>query len=210
MSESQKSSPVITDWDDRYKQGPEALPWDSGEPSGELVAYIESLKKAPAKALEIGCGTGTNAIWLARRGCEVVATDLSETAINMAKKKLADSGLTNVEFKVDDVIARAPVPAGSIDFVYDRGVYHVMDPGNRDTFINRVSDCLKDGGAWLCLAGSADERVYGRDQGPPQLKASELIDLAEKKFEVQYLRTGAFLMPDGTPRKMWEVLYKKR
>ena len=50
------------EWDERYKVGKDALPWDTGMPAPELVEYFEKTESKPTSALEIGCGTGTNAI----------------------------------------------------------------------------------------------------------------------------------------------------
>ena len=61
------------DWNARYLSG--ELPWDSGLPSRELQRVLEEQKIAPGRALELGCGTGTNAIELARRGFDVTAVN---------------------------------------------------------------------------------------------------------------------------------------
>lgn len=197
-------------WDERYKAGKDALPWDSGVPAPELEEYFESLSSVPKRVLEIGCGTGTNAIWMAQKGCEVVATDLSPTAIDTALAKQKDAG-TKVEFLVSDIIDdKNSVAPGSVNFVFDRGVYHVMPPDMRRVFIDRVADALDENGFWLCLAGNADEFRAEGVQGPPQLKASELVDDAEEKFEIHRIERGSFVLPDNTPHLAWKVLYKKR
>lgn len=198
-----------TTWDERYKSGPDALPWDDGIPSPELVECFSGLPEAPESVLEIGCGTGTNAIWLAQKGAAVVATDISPTAIDAAKKKCAAAGV-KVDLKVSDIVEAAPVPPGSVDFVFDRGVFHVMEPQNREVFIDRVAASLTEGGYWLCLAGSCDEIRGPEEMGPPQLKASELIEPVEGKFEVHRLGRSAFVLPGGKPHLAWTALFKKR
>jgi SAM-dependent methyltransferase len=72
------------DWDRRYIDN--HLPWDSGKPDVHLRRFIEGSKTAPCKGLEIGCGTGTNTIWLAEHGFEAVGLDLSPTAIKRASE----------------------------------------------------------------------------------------------------------------------------
>jgi cyclopropane fatty-acyl-phospholipid synthase-like methyltransferase len=196
-------------WDERYKAGKEALPWDSGVQAPELELYFSSLEKPPESVLEIGCGTGTNAIWMAQKGCRVVATDLSPSAIDAAMGKQEAAG-TAVDFQVSDIIAQNPVAPGSVDFVFDRGVYHVMTPELRRIFIERVSEALTDGGFWLCLAGNADEHRGPDEPGPPQLKLSELVDDAEKHFEIHRVDRASFVLPDGSPKLAWIVLYRKR
>jgi len=183
-------------WDERYRAGKDALPWDSGVQAPELEQYFSTLDKMPASVLEIGCGTGTNAIWMAQKGCKVIATDLSPAAIDAANQKQKGAG-TNVEFQVSDIIEKNPVKAGSVDFVFDRGVYHVMTPELRRVFIDRVVEALNENGFWLCLAGNADEHRGENEEGPPQLKLSELVVDAEKaarKFTEWTVRLSCFLM----------------
>jgi SAM-dependent methyltransferase len=197
-------------WDDSYKKGKDALPWDTGAAAPELVSYLAA-RETPKQVLEIGCGTGSNAIWMAERGAVVLATDISPTAVDIAKKKAERYSSLKLEFRVADIIDSSPAENDSVDFVFDRGVYHVM-PGNdaRKIFIERVAAALKDGGFWMCIAGSLDEERPEGVGGPPQLKASQLVDLAEKHFEVFHLRRILSSGPYGNEIVMWEVLYRKR
>lgn len=194
-------------WEERYQQGGEALPWDIGTPAEELVEFFEMLESDPGRALEIGCGTGTNAIWMAARGVEVVATDISPTAIDTAREKSRTAGVS-VEFKVSDILAEIPAD-GAVDFVFDRGVFHVMEAARRVDFARRVAEMLGPGGYWLCLAGSADEKL-SHEVGPPQLKAGEVILACEESFEIHRLERAAFVLPDGAPRLAWKVVFRKR
>ncbi|MDZ4838128.1 MAG: class I SAM-dependent methyltransferase [Candidatus Melainabacteria bacterium] len=196
-------------WDDRYKAGKDSLPWDTGMPAEELVEYFQRSEVKPTSVLEIGCGTGTNAVWMAQQGCTVVANDYAPTAIAAAIQKNKDSGV-EVKFEVSDILAAEPVPAGSVDFVFDRGVYHVMAPDVRSKFIDRVHTALGEGGFWLCLAGNADEFRPEGVEGPPQLKASELVDEAEKQFEIVRMERARFVLPDNSPHLAWKVVYRKR
>ena len=94
------------DWDQRYVDGD--LPWDTGHPDPHLVAQWAELVPTPARVLEVGCGTGTNAIWLAERGCEVVGVDVSARAIQHAMTKTAAAGvrvaLSVANFLTDDAM----------------------------------------------------------------------------------------------------------
>ena len=71
-------------WNDRYASG-EPLPWDTGTPDPVLVEMIESHAIVPGRALEVGCGTGTNAIYLADHGFDVVGVDISPLAVDNAR-----------------------------------------------------------------------------------------------------------------------------
>jgi len=201
--------PTTIEWDERYKEGGDALPWDTGAPAKELTAYFSRAEEAPKSVLELGCGTGTNAIWMVQQGCNVVATDISPTAIEWAQNKAKSAGV-RVDFKVSDICQENPVEKKSVDFVFDRGVFHVMAEEKREHFVKVVHDSLSDGGMWLCLAGSADQKREAEDHGPPQLSATELISSVEKMFEVHKLAKTSFQIPNGQTYVAWKAIFKKR
>src|SRR5262245_45052343 len=90
-------------WNDSYASG-DPLPWDTGTPDPLLVEMIESRAIAPGRALEIGCGTGTNAIFLAQHGFKVLGVDISEIAVNRARAKAHGQ----CRFEVADFLVAAP------------------------------------------------------------------------------------------------------
>lgn len=65
-------------WNESYASG--QLPWDTGQPEPLLVEFVNSNVVAPSAALEIGVGTGTNAIWMAERGFDVLGVDIAPLA----------------------------------------------------------------------------------------------------------------------------------
>lgn len=72
--------------EDFYRDG--KPPWDSGITPPELVALVEGPDAlAPGRALELGCGTGTNAVYLARHGWQVAAVDLVDRAVRQARRR---------------------------------------------------------------------------------------------------------------------------
>ncbi len=196
-------------WEDHYKNATDQLPWDIGTPAPELQSAFKELDMAGRPVLEIGCGTGTNAIWMAEQGCKVVATDISATAIEIAKGKAREAAV-EIEFSVADICRDRACGNESVDFVFDRGVFHVMAEDKRALFCECVADALKNGGYWLCLAGSKDEARENPDQGPPQLSAVELIAPVEKLFEIHRLERSNFTLPNGTMHVAWEVLMRRR
>lgn len=201
--------PTTIEWDKRYQEGADALPWDTGKAAPELTAYFSRVSTIPKSVLELGCGTGTNAIWMVQQGCKVVATDISPTAIEWAQNKAKSAGV-NVEFKVSDICKENPVVPNSVDFVFDRGVFHVMAPDMRSHFAKKVSEALTPGGMWLCLAGSCDQKREPDSPGPPQLSAVELFTHIEPYFEVHKLARMNFTMPDGSSHLAWKAIFQKR
>src|SRR5262252_7149723 len=74
------------DWNENYEQ--DFIPWDTGVPEPMLIQVVESGVLPVGRALDVGCGTGTNAIWLAQHGYEVLGVDLAPLAIEKARAKL--------------------------------------------------------------------------------------------------------------------------
>jgi len=72
-------------WDERYQTGD--TPWDTGQPSSELQRVLTEDQIGPCAALEIGCGTGTNAVYLAQQGFELTAVDVSPLAVATAQAR---------------------------------------------------------------------------------------------------------------------------
>ncbi len=193
-------------WEERYQEET-APPWDTKLPAPELEQYFAALDKKPGNVLEVGCGTGTNAIWLAKQGCKVTATEIAPTALDKAK---ASVGGEKIDFHLLDICQSSPVSDSSQDFVFDRGVYHVIPKGERGLFIERIASALKPGGLWLSLVGSKDENRENPENGPPQLSAADLINLIEPFFEIIELNRSHFILPDGAKHLAWKALYRKR
>src|SRR4051812_10422059 len=93
------------EWDARYRERDEAV-W-SGRPNGRLVADVAGLQ--PGRALDVGCGEGADAVWLAQRGWAVTAIDISDVAIGRARQAAERAGVT-VEWICGDALG-TPFPA---------------------------------------------------------------------------------------------------
>ena len=193
------------DWDQHYASG--ELPWDTGDPDRHLVELVEQGVIAPGRTLEVGCGTGTNAIWLASRGFEVHAVDVAPLAVAKAEAKRRAVG-ANVRFSVLDFMRDEP-PAGPFDFAFDRGVLHVFDEvDDRARFAERVAALLQPRGQWLCLAGSTEGPP--REHGPPRRSARDLLRAVEPALELVFLRSTTFDAELPSRAMAWVMLARSR
>lgn len=197
------------DWDERYKV--KDLPWDTGVVAPELSEYFAALapNEKPEAVLEVGCGTGTNAVWMAQQGAKVNATEIAPTALEKAVER-AQSLRVQVDFHLLDICEKDPVTAGSQDFIFDRGVYHVIPQESRPIFVAKLHQALKPAGRWLCIAGSKDEARENPEVGPPQLSACELLSETEPFFELISLGRTYFVLPDGKKYLAWKALFQRR
>ena len=170
---------------ERYKSGD--TPWDFGYPDFNLVDVATQRPISACRALDIGCGTGDNAIWLAQNGFQVVGADVSDIALEKAREKAAKEKVS-CTFVLADFLKRKidGVPFG---FVFDRGCFHTFDSmPDKKKFAQGVAAHLEHAGLWLTITGNADET--GREQGPPQLTAGELVRAVERHFEILSLSSA--------------------
>lgn len=189
-------------WNESYASG--QLPWDTGHPEPLLIDFIHSGKTTQGPALEIGAGTGTNGIWLAEHGFDVLGVDVAPLAIEKAQAKIKGRALA-CRFAVWDILA-APPPGGPFEFVFDRGCFHVFDKaGDRERFASRVAAALAPGGVWLSLIGSTEGPP--RDGGMPRRTAREVTLAIEPALELVELRSTEFR---DNNLKAWFCLSRQR
>ena len=141
------------EWNDRYRDGD--LPWDTGQPSSELQRVVSRNTIRPCRALELGCGTGTNSVWLAQQGFDVTAIDVAPLAIERAEKR-AHAADVEVHFLVADVLDLRNLD-GPFAFFFDRGCYHVIRRNAPEQYTSAVTGQLAAGGrGLLCSHGAVD------------------------------------------------------
>lgn len=120
-------------------------PWDTGISPQELTGFLEST--APGHVLELGCGTGTNALTMAQLGWEVEAIDISHIAIKRARRKARVASL-NINFQQGDVTDLDRFQ-GLFDFVLDIGCFHVLSSERRELYAHNLERLLKTGGTFM-------------------------------------------------------------
>jgi SAM-dependent methyltransferase len=141
--------------------------------------------------LEVGCGTGADAAYLAKRGFDVTAVDSSPTAIERARTRAERCGAL-VRFVLDDVFAFAEENSETFDLVYDAGFYHFMRRLNFSRYLDLLWRVTRPGTLYLALAGAAGERAEG---GPPQVSEEDLHRELGRLFEMVQLRPFHFESP---------------
>jgi methyl halide transferase len=191
-------------WEEYYRSG--NPPWDTGRTSSELIRIVESEHINPCRAIELGCGTGTNAVWLAQHGFEVTAIDLVPLAIERAIDRAAKAGV-KIRFLSHDLLA-LPDLGEPFDFLFDRGCYHAVRRENATGYLDAIDRLLRPGATGLILAGNAKEP---QDPGPPVVSEEELRSELGSRFEIVALREFRFDDALGTGFKplAWSCLLQK-
>ncbi len=197
-----------TDWNKRYVD--HDTPWDTNRPSAELARILCDWSIEPCRVVEIGCGTGTNAVFLSQKGFQVTAFDLSPLAIEQAEMRAAEGGVT-VEFFTADILDLADLNL-PFPFVFDRGVYHVVRRVDVEQFVEAIAKLTSPGGFYLALAGNANEK-NPTEGGPPRVSAQDICQDFATAFKVVQLREFRFDATeiDGqTDRPLaWSILMRR-
>lgn len=192
------------DWNARYKQG--ELPWDSGLVSRELKRVLDETDIAPCRALELGCGTGTNAIELARRGFDVSAVDCAPRALEIAQQKAIDAGVTVNWIEAD--VQNFGAGQMNFDFVFDRGCYHCCRRVDLAGYQATLRNATRPGSRMLCLTGHIDESA---DQGIPRVSGQELEQELGPLFDFEFRRPFHFQDAGGVEGPLgWSCLMTRR
>ena len=193
------------DGNERYAT--DDLPWDTGEPDEHLRALVTASRVPHGKAVDVGCGTGTNVTWLAQQGFEASGVDVSPLAIERARAKAAEAGVTG-RFEVLDFL-NEPIPGAPFDLVFDRGCFHVFDHADqRAQFAARVAQALSPNGLWVSIIGSTEGAP--RDHGPPRRSVRDIANAIEPSLELVELRAVEFEAKIPTPARAWLCLSKVR
>lgn len=196
--------PAERNWDERYRSG--QTPWDTGNPSVELTRVLDEKLVPPCRALELGCGTGTNAIFLAQRGFHVTAADSSSVALDRARHRATEKRV-RVNFVLSDV-CRLPCPQTPFDFVFDRGCYHCVRETNLEGFLSMLARVTAPGSKFLVLAGNKKERT---EVGPPRVSEDEMRSELGPLFDVDFIREFRFTDPGDTAGPLaWSCLLTRR
>jgi cyclopropane fatty-acyl-phospholipid synthase-like methyltransferase len=136
-------------------------PWDSGITPPEVVEFLDA--HPPGRALDLGCGTGTNVITLAEHGWEAKGVDFVPRAVRQARRK-ARRAEVHVEFAVGDVADKRHF-AGRYDLILDIGCYHALSEAQRRQYRQNIAAHLADGGTYMLygfLSGDSS-RISERD-----------------------------------------------
>lgn len=120
-------------------------PWDTGVSPPELMDFIKS--RPPGRALDLGCGTGTNVITLAQHGWQATGVDFARRAIKVGRRKVRQSGV-EVDLRQGDVTEAGAVE-GLYDLILDLGCFHSLTLEGRQGYLRNVERLLDQEGTYL-------------------------------------------------------------
>jgi SAM-dependent methyltransferase len=152
--------------------------WDTGVSPPELERFVAS--HPAGAALDLGCGTGTNVVYLARHGWATVGVDFAGRAIAKARRRARDAGVT-ATFLVGDV-TRLPL-AGQFDLVLDIGCLHSIAASGRAGYAAGLAKVMRQGGTFLLYAFAPGGPAVG-------LTSEDVRTTFASKFDVVGVEEG--------------------
>jgi methyl halide transferase len=191
-------------WEGRYRSGD--TPWDTGHPSTELQRVVAAEPLAPCRAIDLGCGTGPNTVWLAEQGFDATGVDLSSLAIERAHQRPAPAG--RCHFLQADLLAPPAELRGPFGFFFDRGCYHVVRRVDVQGYLRSLTALTGPGSVGLMLAGNAREPMQ---PGPPVVTEDEIRRELGSVFEIVRLREFRFDETAAGPARPlgWSCLLRR-
>lgn len=171
-----------TEWNARYRERDGAM-W-SGRPNGRLVHEVADL--TPGRALDVGCGEGADAIWLAQRGWVVTAIDVSDVALARAREA-AEVASATVEWICGDAL-QVPLPTRAFDLVSLQ--YPALPKAAGQAAVRTLLDTVRQGGLLLAVYHDLDDehREHMKSKGidpADYVGADDLVQLLDDDFTIE-------------------------
>ena len=161
-------------------------PWDIGRPQGEIV-HLAKAKQLSGSVLDLGCGTGENALYLASLGYETWGVDSSPNAIAKAKKKAQERRL-KVRFLVRDALELRDL-GRTFDNIIDTGLFHIFSDEERPLYVLTIASVLRFGGRYYMLCFSDHETDL---LGPRHVTRGEIRATFREGWKINYIRAARF------------------
>lgn len=173
-------------WEKIYEGSPQ---WDIGSPQPEFVKSFERNEFSKGKLLDVGCGTGDNAIFFAEKGYSVSGIDIVEKAIEKARLK-AENRRVKVNFKRINVLdLKREFKKSEFSIIIDSGLFHVLSDSERLIFVQQIHYVLKYQGSYFMMCFSDKEES---EQGPRRVSKDEIIQVFSPLFKINYIRPALF------------------
>ena len=176
-------------------------PWDIGHPQKEII-QLERAGEIVGSVLDVGCGTGENALFLAEEGHEVLGIDFVPAAIQKAQEKAAQRHLA-ATFLVLNALELHTL-GGTFDTVIDTGLFHVLSDEERPLFVGNLAAVMNRGGTYFMLGFSELEpepdfsklkdfmpdfsKLKPGDYMPPRVTQAEIKNSSQDEWRINYIR----------------------
>ncbi len=175
----------------------DSIPWNSETPPDALVNLIQNGIVQPCRTVDLGCGAGNYAIYLAGLGFDVTGVDSSPTAIKIAGKNTKKRG-ARCRFIVADLLGDLHEVTDTFDFAYDWEFLHHIFPEDREAYIRNVYKITNPGATYFSVCFAESDPQFGGSGKYRTTRIgttlyfsseSELMDLVSPYFTIRKLKT---------------------
>ncbi len=189
-----------SDWEKIYQN--KTTPWDATVPEPHLVAFVRSGTLQPCTTIDLGCGTGNEALFLAQQGFSVTGIDIAELAIQEAWQRAEKAGAT-CTFTVGNVL---DIPLDTkYDLAIDRGCFHFLDPEEQIRYVQNLHQLLNPGGLVFLVVSSEHDAV----KGPHQFSKEDIGRMFGTLFTIMSIALVTLETHETKPTSYVCVLKKK-
>ena len=195
----------FTSWDEYYnKTDVKVMPWYEKNLDHDLENEIKSKNYSTGNFLDLGTGPGTQALQLSKYDFEVTGIDISQSAIDKAKK------LSNkINFLVDDIL-NSKLSDKKFNFILDRGIFHNFDVSQRPQYVKQIKRILRDNGILFLRCMSVEEKNLPDNEMPHKISKQEIMDSFNADFDIQRIDDSEFRGAlEFYPKALFVVLKKK-
>lgn len=161
-------------------------PWDIGRPQPVIKDLVKQ-GEITGRILDIGCGSGDTAIYLAGKGYDVMGIDFVPRAINIASKRARKAGLT-IPLLVYDAL-RLDDLGETFDTIIDAGLFHNLSDGDRKRYAVSLASALNKGGSYFMLCFSD---AQGGLVGPRRISPDDIRTTFADGWDVRYIREANY------------------
>jgi SAM-dependent methyltransferase len=175
-------------FEEHYRRG---APWEIGAPQPAVVRLWNE-GQITGRVLDIGCGTGDNARFLARQWLDVVAIDFLPEAIDRARRTAEAEGVS-IDWRVGDALRLSDL-AESFDTIIDSGLFHVFPGATRDKYVEGLAHVTRRGGRVHVLCFSDEEPG---SEGPLRISQAELRAAFADGWAIQRIEPIQFAVAEG-------------
>lgn len=169
-------------WNAVYVAG--TTPWDTGVPDPVIVQAFEQRRVRSCRVLDVGCGTGNEALFMAGEGAAVVGVDVSIEAIAKARRKAEERGVGRCAFRVAEASALEDIE-GTFDIVLDKACLHFIPRDRWPRYMAQIGRVLDPSGEYWLIAASDLDIVTS---GPHKFSPDEIRRVFAPRFEVLEIR----------------------
>ncbi|MFE6165756.1 class I SAM-dependent methyltransferase [Streptomyces sp. NPDC056486] len=150
-------------WDGFYTDRERPVPFFVAKPDENLASYVDRGLLTPGRALDLGCGPGRNALYLASLGFQVDAVDLSPAAVAWAEERAREAG-ADIRFHRGDAFALTEAElSGPYDLIHDSGCFHHLPPHRRVSYLSLLDRALAPGGHLALTSFAAGDAGSGSE-----------------------------------------------